>query len=301
VLALPARRSGIIGRVTDEGRALARELWARYESVHAVTYFHRKALAAAEEAGLRGFWRGYFAQRAAPLGPVGEAAVRASFFGFAPAMTARALPAVWDLASPAEALAARLDGAGRALADLLPDLDVRPADDLWAVASALPCDGRVLAAANAALPRPDDPRQRLWQATTVLREHRGDGHVAALLTAGLTGIESLVLRTASDLDRAVTQAARGWTDDEWSATADALLSRGLLVAEDRISAAGRDLLAHVEQVTDELAWDGWTRAGGTADGARELVRDLHGPATRCHDVLPAVHPIGVLEIEPAGS
>jgi hypothetical protein len=287
--------------VSDEGRALARELWARYESVHAVTYFHPKAKAAAEAAGLRGFWRGYFAQRAAPLGPVGEAAVRASFFGFAAAMTARALPAVWDLASPAAALAARSDGAGRALADLLPDLDVRLADDLWAVASALRCDGRVLAAANAALPRPDEPRPRLWQAATILREHRGDGHVAALLTAGLTGIESLVLRTASDLDRTSVQAARGWTDEEWSACADALLSRGLLLARDEISDAGRDLLARVERVTDDLAWDGWTRAGGTADGARRLVRDLHGPAVRCHGVLPAVHPIGVLKIDPAGS
>jgi hypothetical protein len=280
----------------DEGRALARDLWARYESVHALVYFHPTVLAALEAVGLRGFWRGYFAQRAAPLGPVGEAPVRASFYGFAPAMTARALPAVWDLASPAAVLAARQDGAGRALAELLPDLDDRLADDLWAVASALPCDGRVLAAANAALPRPDDPRQRLWQAATTLREHRGDGHVAALLTAGVTGIESLVLRTASDLDRKVTQSARGWSDEEWSAAAEALRERGLLVAEDEISDAGRDLLARVERVTDDLAWDGWTRAGGTVDGARRLVRDLREPALTCQAVLPAVHPIGVLEI-----
>ncbi len=280
--------------MADEARA--RWLWARYESVHAVVYFHPKALAALEEVGLRGFWRGYFAQRAAPLGPVDEAAVRASFFGFSTAMTARALPAIWGLATPEEALAARLEGVGRALAELLPDLDDRLADDLWAVASALPCDGRVLAAANAALPRPDDPRQRLWQATTTLREHRGDGHVAALVTAGLTGVESLVLRAASDLDRQVVQTARGWTDDEWSAAADRLLSRGLLLAEDGISEAGRDLLAGVEQVTDDLAWDGWTRAGGTAADARELGRALHEHALRCHAVLPAAHPIGVLEI-----
>ncbi|MFC0071192.1 hypothetical protein ACFFQW_45900, partial [Umezawaea endophytica] len=89
----------------DEGRALARRLWTRYESVHALVYFHPTALSALEAVGLRGFWRGYFAQRAAPLGPVDEAPVRAAFFGFAPAMTARALPAVWDLASPATALA----------------------------------------------------------------------------------------------------------------------------------------------------------------------------------------------------
>lgn len=265
--------------------------------MHALVYFHPTVLAALEAVGLHGFWRGYFAQRAAPLGPVGEAAVRASFFGFSAALTARALPAVWDLASPATALAARLDGAGRALAELLPDLDPRSADELWAVASALPCDGRILAAANAALPRPDDPRQRLWQAATILREHRGDGHVAALLTAGLTGVESLVLRAASDLDRQVTQGARGWTDEEWSTAAAALSSRGLLLAENEISDAGRDLLARVERVTDDLAWDGWTRAGGTVADARRLVRELREPALTCHAVLPAVHPIGVLEIE----
>ncbi|HEX6347426.1 SCO6745 family protein [Umezawaea sp.] len=280
----------------DEGPALARHLWARYESVHALVYFHPTALAALEAVGLRGFWRGYFAQRAAPLGPVGEAVVRASFFGFSAAMTARALPAVWALASPAAALAARLDGAGRALAELLPDLDDRLADELWAVASALPCDGRVLAAANAAVPRPDDPRERLWQATAVLREHRGDGHVAALLAEGLTGIESLVLRTASDLDRRVTQAARGWTDEEWSAAAEGLLARGLLRAEDEIGDAGRALLARVERVTDDLAWDGWTRAGATVADARRLVRELRGPALTCQTALPATHPIGRLEI-----
>ncbi|MFC0071652.1 hypothetical protein ACFFQW_48220, partial [Umezawaea endophytica] len=163
--------------------------------------------------------------------------------------------------------------------------------------SALPCGGRVLAAANAALPRPDDPRQRLWQAATTLREHRGDGHVAALLTAGVTGLESLVLRTASDLDRRVAQAARGWTDEEWSATAEALRERGLLVTETEISTAGLALLEGVERVTDDLAWDGWTRAGATAADARRLARDLHGPARTCHATLPAAHPIGVLDLD----
>ncbi|MET1075184.1 MAG: hypothetical protein ABWY11_21240, partial [Umezawaea sp.] len=173
----------------EEGPALARRLWALCESVHAVVYFHPTVLAALEAAGLRGFWRGYFAQRSAPLGPVGEAPVRASFFGFAPSMTARALPAVWDLASPAEVLTARLDGAARTLGELLPEgPHGRLADDLWSLASALPCDGRVLAAANQALPRPEAPLPRLWLATTILREPRGDGPVAALLTAGLTGV-----------------------------------------------------------------------------------------------------------------
>ncbi|WNV86022.1 SCO6745 family protein [Umezawaea sp. Da 62-37] len=282
----------------EEGPALARRLWALFESVHAVVYFHPTTLAALEAAGLRGFWRGYFAQRSAPLGPVGEAPVRASFFGFSASMTARALPAVWGLASPAEVLAARLDGTGRALAEVLPEgPHDRLADDLWALASALPCDGRVLAAANQALPRPEDPLHRLWLAATILREHRGDGHVAALVAAGLTGVESLVLRAGSDLSRPVLQAARGWTDEEWTAAAEGLAARGLLRDDRTTSDAGKRLLARVEETTDDLAWDGLARAGGTVDGVRRLAHDLRAPAVACHAVLPEVHPIGVLEID----
>jgi hypothetical protein len=79
----------------------------------------------------------------------------------------------------------------------------------------LDCAGRVLAAANAALPAPDDALARLWQAATVLREHRGDGHFAALVTAGIDGCEALVLRCALDLRREDVQPARGWTDEQW--------------------------------------------------------------------------------------
>lgn len=87
-------------------------MWTLFEPIHAVTYFAPEARAAFEEAGLRGFWRGYFAGRAAPLGPTGAAVVTASFFNFAPAFVARAIPAVWDLIAPEDALATRLAGAG---------------------------------------------------------------------------------------------------------------------------------------------------------------------------------------------
>lgn len=288
-----------------EGPHLARRLWTLYEPLHAVVYFHPIALARLERAGLRGFWRGYFAQRAAPLGAVGEAPVRAAFFSFAPAMTARALPAVWALATPADALEARLDGAGATLRELLagvPELaerDVeRIADDLWAIAANLPCDGRVLAAANVAQPRPDDALQRLWQATASLREHRGDGHVTALVTAGLTGVEALVLRAASDLDRDLLQKARGWTDAEWDVATTALLGRGLLEGPGEISARGRHTLDLVEGRTDILAWEGWTRAGGTEADARRLMHRLHRGALACRATMPQVNPIGLPEPPP---
>src|SRR6202020_3276309 len=94
-------------------------MWTLVEPVHAVTYFAPEARSAFEQAGLRGFWRGYFAGRPAPLGPVNAAVVGASFFNFSPAMAARAIPAVWELIAPAEALRVRQAGAVSALRGLL--------------------------------------------------------------------------------------------------------------------------------------------------------------------------------------
>ncbi|MDO9457144.1 MAG: hypothetical protein Q7T52_13700, partial [Nocardioides sp.] len=197
-----------------------RQLWALYEPVHAVTYFAPEAQQAFAEAGLRGFWRGYFAGRTAPLGPVGPAPVTALYAGFAPAMVERALPGVWDLVTPERALAVRLDGAVAALARLTDGLDDQVAEAaplLRAAAEAAEVGGRALGEANAGLPWPDAPLAVLWQAATVLREVRGDGHVAAQLTAGLSGLETMVLRSGHDLDRTVLQPHRGWTDDDWTA------------------------------------------------------------------------------------
>ncbi|MEO5874163.1 MAG: hypothetical protein ABIS86_03960, partial [Streptosporangiaceae bacterium] len=128
----------------------ARRMWMLIEPIHAVTYFTPEPRAAYEQAGLRGYWRGYFAGRAAPLGRTGPAPVVAAFFGFAPAMVERALPAVWDLASPERALAARTAGARAALERILRGREVGAAAELLEQAAAgLDVAGRVLAAANA--------------------------------------------------------------------------------------------------------------------------------------------------------
>jgi hypothetical protein len=172
-------------------RSVERRLWSSFEPVHAVTYFAPQAGAAFEAAGLRGFWRRYFAGRTAPLGAVGPGPVTAAFFGFAPSMVARALPDVWTRISPHAALAAREAGARAALEELLIDAHeptvIEAAELLSAAAQAVELPGRVLTGANADLPWPDGTLDRLWHAATTLREHRGDGHVAALLTAGDDG------------------------------------------------------------------------------------------------------------------
>jgi hypothetical protein len=283
--------------VTDADDA-ARQMWLLAEPVHAVTYFSAEGRTAFTEAGLRGFWRGYFAGRAAPLGPVGPAPVIASFFTFAPSMVTRALPAVWGLAAPPEALRARSAGATAALrrvlaglGDDLPAQVSRAADGLTAAMAGVNCAGRVLAAANAALPVPDEPLARLWQATTVLREHRGDGHFAALVAAGLDGCEATVLRACLDGNREVLQPVRGWTDQEWDQAMGALAGRGWIAAGGTVTPAGRQAHREVEAATDRAASRPWQQLGPA--GVAEVAGLLDPIARACRAALPFPNPIGL--------
>jgi hypothetical protein len=275
---------------------LPRRMWTLFEPVHVVSYFAPEARAAFEEAGLRGFWRGYFAGRAAPLGPVGPGPVLATFFGFARPMVTRALPDIWARATPEAALAARLAGARAALEQLLSDVDsaavAEAAGLLRAAAEAADLYGRTLAAANADLPWPDDPLEVLWQAATLLREHRGDGHVAALLAAGLDSCEIHVWRTAlRGSGREWYQQARGWTDEEWAEAAERLAGRGWLEAGDAPTDLARAAYEDIEATTDQLAMRPWERLGDEATArCAELLSPL---ATRAWAVVPEENPIGL--------
>ncbi len=269
-------------------------MWTLFEPVHAVTYFAPEARAATEDVGLRGFWRGYFAGRSAPLGPAGAAVVGASFFNFSPAMVARAVPGIWELISPADALRARLAGAVSALRPLLTGLDseVKTAAELLSrAAGELDCAGRVLAAANAALPPPQDPAGRLWQAATVLREHRGDGHFAAVATADIDGCEVLVLRCGLDMRREDLQPIRGWTDEQWDGARARLARRGWTGPDGALTPAGRAAHAAVERATDQAAARPWARLGPAA--VTDLAEVLTPIAQACAAVVPYPSPIGV--------
>jgi hypothetical protein len=267
-------------------------MWSLFEPVHAVTYFSPQAGPIFEAAGLRGFWRRYFAGRTAPLGPVGAGPVIGAYFGFAPGMVARALPDVWTRITPQAALDARLAGARAALAELCGDLEAdEAADRLEAAARAIDLPGRTLAGAYADLPWPEDSAGRLWHAATILREHRGDGHVAALLTAGFDGCESVVHRNAIEGGRlrASMQAARGWTDDEWQAATERLQARGWLGSDETVTVTGSQTYAEVEAQTDRLAQAPWQRTGPQAT---ERCADLLKPfADRLLPLFPADNPI----------
>lgn len=236
---------------------LARRFFDRFEPVHAVTYFAPEARAAFDQLGYRGFWMGYFAARSAPLGPVAPEVVTAVFYNFAPQRVAKALPAAWQIAGPEAALRARLDSAVATLRryGLKEDENVRTAAELAAKAARrAPADGRALFAANRALPWPDDPLAALWHATTLLREQRGDGHVAVLTAAGISGRECNVLHAAANrVPREYIARTRDYDDDEWHRVEQQLGARGLLGEDGSLTAAGRALKEQVESSTDALA------------------------------------------------
>lgn len=311
----------------DDAVAAARQMWALIEPLHNVTYFTAAGRAAFEGLGLRGFWRGYFAGRAAPIGPVGPGPVIASFFVFAPAMVSRAIPAVWDIASPGAVLQARQDGAAAGLRELIglgpasaaagaspaaagTDAAVtEAADGLQAVITDLDVAGRTLAASNLDLPVPDEPAARLWRAATVLREYRGDGHVATLLAADLDGAEALVLRIGVDLvaedgtrhvtpswGRDMTQPARGWTDAEWDAAVQRLARRGLLAPSGIATPAGVSAHRAIEQATNQAAARPWATLGPAATAR---LADLLAPvSSACAAVMPYPNPVGLPPPEP---
>jgi hypothetical protein len=285
----------------EDAARVARRMWTLFETVHVVTYFSPEALSAFTGAGLRGFWRGYFAGRAAPLGAVGAAPVAASFFSFAPPMVARALPGVWELITPQDALAVRSAGAVAALRRLAGgrEAEVAAAADLLVRATdGLDCAGRVLAAANAALPVPDEPAARLWHASTLLREHRGDGHFAALVAAGVDGCEALVLRAGSVKGegeagpaRGQLQPLRGWSDEDWEQAAARLAGRGWLNADGTVTPDGAAARQAVEDATDRAAARPWARLGAAAT---EELAELLSPVSQASAAeLPFPNPVGV--------
>ena len=278
--------------------ATARRLWALGEPLHALTYFADEARTAFDAVGLRGFWAGYFAGRAAPLGAVGPAVVTATFASFAPSFVARRVPEVWTTTSPADALAARLAGVNAAVQRALPgwadSAEATEAAELARrAAAAVDVPGRPLAAANAALPSPEPPHLALWQALTTLREHRGDGHLAALLQRELIGLPALVLSAAAGTTAAEwLQKARGWSPEEWAAAAEALTGRGWLSGGE-LSAEGLAIRAAVEADTDRLALGPWTALG---DVGCDRLAALLGPVRRAIVAAgewPAHNPIGV--------
>lgn len=234
----------------------ARRLFDRFEPVHAPTYFAPEAREALTST-FGGFWNGYFAARSAPLGTVPVEVVIATFYNFSPAHVRRSLPSAWESGSPDDALRIREASSVAALRryGVTDDQATATAASLLErAARTAPLEGRPLFAANLALPWPDDPVARLWHATTLLREHRGDGHVAVLVNAGLTGRECNVLHSLADrVPREFLMLSRRYDDAEWQACTEALAARGVIDPHGQLTTAGTRLKSDLEESTDRLA------------------------------------------------
>jgi ribosomal protein S18 acetylase RimI-like enzyme len=239
------------------------------ELLHGHVYFAPEPDEQFVAAGLRPGRMCYFAGRAAAMGAVGAGVVTATFYNFSPAVVARFFPRAWTLAAPDEVVAARLRGARAALERLLGGPEAAAAPEVAELAgllreacTALTPEGRALYAGHADQPWPDEPVQALWHGATLLREYRGDGHIAVLQRYGLSGLEALISNVllGRGLPAAVMQANRGWTDEEWAAGTARLADRGL-VADGSLTDAGRGLRADLEAATDELSTAPWLHLG----------------------------------------
>ncbi|WP_434599659.1 SCO6745 family protein [Streptomyces sp. A5-4] len=234
---------------------------AALNPLHSLIYFAPEAEQEYTAAGLEAGRMSYFAGRAAAMGPVGQGVVAATFFNFSPSLVARHIPRAWDLVAPADILVARLKAVDRVLHRLLgdgihDDPEVREAAELARTATeACTAAGRPLYAAHADLPTPDQPLLALWHAITLLREYRGDGHLAALSTGGLDGVEALITHTATGkgFTAEFAQHSRGWNQQEWDDAQDRLRDRDILDAAGELTPLGAELRRETEQTTDRLA------------------------------------------------
>ncbi|MEU7553191.1 hypothetical protein AB0B01_12720 [Streptomyces sp. NPDC044571] len=255
----------------------ARRCWhAAINPLHATIYFSPDLAKEYAALGVTERLAVNLASRSAAMGAVGAGAVTAAFYNYRHDSVARHLPAVWDTITPEQALAARLRAADRTLRRLLGEETVaspeiaEAADLAMRATEACTRHARPLYAAHADLPVPEEPHLRLWHATTLLREHRGDGHLAALLIAGLDPLEALVSHTATGRGMAPkwNRAVRGWEPSDLTAAADRLRERGILDADGELTDEGRAVRERLEADTDRLDAAPYEHLG--ADGLARL-------------------------------
>jgi hypothetical protein len=260
---------------------LARKLGRTANPYASIVFLAPEAAEAHAAVGLREGRMGYFAGRAAPMGAVPADVVVATFYSFQPDLIRSYIPAAWSLASPAAILERRLTAVDAALRRVLGDAvadgpDVREAAGLARIAAqACQPEGRALFAGHASLAWPAEPHLDLWHSLTLLREHRGDGHLIALALAGYSGCEAMVMTHAMGDAPAAFVATRAWSPEQWAVAADSLRARGLISADGAATEAGRAHREAVEHQTDLLSAGPLEALGepGTTR-LRELIRPM---------------------------
>ena len=272
----------------------SRAFWRSAEAIHDVVYFAPDARERFEAVGLKGFWMGYVASRSAALGTPSATTVTALFHGFSPALIGRALPDAWSLAGRDDVLVTRLQLARDVLTPALDGADTdKIARELTRITQGLDFAGKPLAAAHLDLPVPDDVVGRIWHAATVIREYRGDCHVAVLTAAGVDGAAANALAAAAGLVPPDQRERRGWTEEQWADAIGRLGARGWVDVSGRITDTGRAARAQIEDTTDRVCAAGFDlEATGRAISVEAAIVSI----ARTIDQLGAVpypNPVGV--------
>lgn len=238
----------------------ARRMHELLEPICLVTFFADECNEELAALGHRTYWDGYFASRAAPLGRVRAEVVHAAFYNFADGEAARHIPSAWETIPPEASVAARERGSAASLRRILGDLAdtpglVRAADLTTKAATSAPTEGRVMYAGMRTVEVPSDPVARLWHSATMLREHRGDGHIAALVGARVGGTEAHVLSAIAMGIHPPESFGRihHLPKKRLAEVVECLRKRGIVDADGRFTDAGRELQERIETLTDELA------------------------------------------------
>ncbi len=238
---------------------VARRMFELVEPIGVIPYSADEPNETMFALGFTNYWDIYFAGRAAPLGIVPAEVADALFYNFAPGEVARHIPKVWSTTTPEAAIAARQTGCVNALRRILgghveaPSF-ARATELLLTAAVSAPVEGRPMYAALRALPIPDEVVARCFHAASLLREHRGDGHIAALMVEGVGRLEAHVL-LALDMDMPAEKFGRihHLPAPQLTAVIDGMRDRGLIGDDGWLSEQGHAVKQRVESLTDDLA------------------------------------------------
>ncbi len=254
--------------------SISRQMWEAVERYHQLCYWASEVREEGTRAGLKGVWMNYFATRVAPLGAVSPETVQSLFFYYSPDRIHRAIPDAWSFATPNEILAARFRGMDQALrrelGSLFDSQEVSIAVDLAQQAiAATSGTGRTLSSGWNSLPWPDEPHLALWQACTVLREHRSGSHLLALATEELDGPQSVITQVAvNEAPVDWIQHEAGWSDAAVEEAKKLLRARGWLDDADQATSQCYEGRRRVEALTDSFDGRHWEQLG--ADKCTEL-------------------------------
>ncbi len=267
---------------------LAHRCWRALDTIHVPVYFAPEPTAAYTELGIRAR-AGYFVSRSAAMGAVSPEVTIATFYVFAPGLVRHVMTGCWEQVTPDQIQEARRRGTGQALHRVLGDPDVTEALELARdLCAEFEPHGRALYAAHAALPWPEDPLLALWHAASLVREHRGDTHMAALLLGGLDPVESLITGGITSGRTVFFRQSRGWSEEEWAAGEERLRARGLLAPDGTLTDAGTALRTDIETRTVGATVGSWQRFGAErAARLHELTAPL-AAAVVDSDLLPDV-------------